>query len=379
MAIKNLGDRARFPELGRIRLGDRELVETKGGKKVERPKKGDTLRFTSNDETALKAIASQHGGEVEPWEKGEQAWQLTSETQWIEALLPPDPLADTPIYERWGSGGVQRRCDGERCLVPVGDNTGGHLEEADCACLAEGLIPGDAKDTKACKVTLRIRLVLPYVPGLGVWLCTSHSWLGALELPGQVAVIDAMRERGQLIAVRFGIEHRSVKKPWESYTREFIVPSVRVDHSLAQLQSAGALMPELNIPGAPVLGLGEQRALPATVVEAGSTAVPDPGPGGVALGGAKGPPLDIAAEVVAIKVRVEALPPECVGLYTEARQRFGLPLVSHLAEWTEDKVRVAKRELDGIEASEAARVAANAAARGEEPPREYPEGEEPWE
>ncbi len=236
MAIRNLNER--YPELGRIRLGDRELMPSK----KERPRKLTQLRFTSNDEVALKALASQHGGDVKPWEKGEQTFELYTETALVPVMLPPDPLGDTPIYERWGSGGVQRRCDGERCLIPRNTDDGGEMVEVDCVCLSEGLIPGDNKEPKACKVTIRLRLVLPDVPGLGVWLCTSHSWIGALELPGQVALLDSLRSRGQLIPAEFGIEQRTVKKPWESFTREFIVPVIRVRQSLTQI-TAGQITP----------------------------------------------------------------------------------------------------------------------------------------
>lgn len=360
MAIKNIDQR--YPEIGRIRLGDREVTD----KGKERPRKGDHLRFTSNDETALKAIASQHGGDVVAWEKGEQAFQLTSETEWIEALLPPDPLADTPIYERWGSGGVQRRCDGERCLIPVGSGDGGHLEEVACACLQEGLTPGDNKDSKSCKVTVRIRLVLPYVPGIGVWLCTSHSWLGALELPGQVAVIEAMRQRGQLIPVLFGIEKRSVKKPWEQYRRDFIVPSVRINQSLAQLQGSGDLMPQLNAvetpPGPALRNPTVAPALPAASAEAPpETGAPETPPAPPAP--AKAPaqrrapipaqsmsPLgSLVASVGKLRARIASLTDERKAVYETERVGLGLPVAAGAAAWNAELVVMANGLLDEIE------------------------------
>jgi hypothetical protein len=269
MVIKNLGQR--YPELGRIRLGERVKATGKDGKEVERPKKGDTLIFTSNDEVTLKALASQHGGEVEAWEGGQEAWRLVSGTAMVPAFLPPDPI-DT-AYERWGSGGIAKRCDGERCLVPVTDGQGGYMEERDCACLAEGVTPGDRQDIAkrgACTVTVRVRLVLPDVPGLGIWICTSHSVYAALELPAQVGLLQqAMAAGSGLIPVDFGIEKRVEKKPWEKYERDYIVPVLRVRASLAQiasgangLASLGGPQPPLAAPAAPA-AIGPVAAMPA--------------------------------------------------------------------------------------------------------------------
>lgn len=269
--IRNLP--SRYPEIGRIRLGEKEVTDE--GK--ERPKKGTNLRFTSNDEVALKALASQHGGDVVAWEKGEQTYQLVTESPFVPVLLPPDPVDTT--YERWGSGGCQRRCDGERVVVPVTNDEGGYLEERDCMCIAEGLIPGERG--KACSVTVRVRLVLPDVPGIGMWLCTSHSIYAAMELPGQAALLEAMRSRGALIPAEFGIEQRREKKPWERYAREFIVPVLRIRASLAELAggrqiTTGATF-DRGPAHAPVDELEHgQAALPAAEPVKGEIVTPDP-------------------------------------------------------------------------------------------------------
>lgn len=226
---------SRYPEIGRVRLGEKETTTVKGGRTIERPVKGETLRFTSNDRLPLEALSSQLGGEVSAWPDGEQAWQLTSESDSVAVYLPPDPI-DT-AYERWGAGGIQRRCDGERCLTPVADNEGGHMEESACLCISEGSRPGDRTDVKhrgACQVTVRLRLVLPDVPGLGVWICTSHSWYAALELPGQLGLLQSVSGAG-LILAEFAIEARTEKKPWEKFERDYIVPVLRVRASLKQL------------------------------------------------------------------------------------------------------------------------------------------------
>lgn len=227
--IKTLG--TRYPELGRLRLGDK-------GPKGE-PRKGEFLRFSSNDEVVLKALASQLGGTVVPWPNGEQTHHLTTESATVDVFLPPDPV-DT-AYELWGSGGCSRRCDGERCTFLNTGPQGPFMDTADCLCLEEGKVPGDRQDREACNVTVRLRLVIPDVPGVGVWICTSHSIYAAMELPGQINVLEsAMGGSGGLIPATFAIEHRSEKKPYEKYPRKYIVPVLRVRASLAALAAAHA-------------------------------------------------------------------------------------------------------------------------------------------
>lgn len=231
---------AKYPEIGRIRLGEK-------GSKGE-PRKGTHLRFTSNDEHVLRAVAAQLGGEVKPWPKGEQTYQLTTESSSVNVYLPPDALFTA--YERWGSGGCQRRCDGEHCTFLDEGTDGAFLNEAECRCLADGLTPGDRGDEKkgACKVTVRLRLVIPDVPGIGTWTCTSHSLYAAMELPGQLAILRALvPSNASLIPATFAIEARREKKPWEPYAREYIVPVLRVRQSLAELMN-GEPMRELAPP-----------------------------------------------------------------------------------------------------------------------------------
>lgn len=232
--IKTLPSRP--PELGRLRLG--EKVPTKSGKLA--PAKLKTFRATSNDELTLRALAAIYGGDVVEWPEGEQAFQVTTETDAIDVLLPADPLFTA--FERWSAAGCQRRCDGELCNVPVEGPEGGHLEETDCLCLGEGLTPGDRDDVKkgACTVTVRLKVVIPAVPGLGVWVLTSHSIYAAMELPAQVALLEGMAQRGQLIPATLAADHRTEKKSWEKYERDFIVPSVRVRRSLQQLTELAA-------------------------------------------------------------------------------------------------------------------------------------------
>lgn len=227
--IKTLG--TRYPELGRIRLGE------KGDK--GQPVKGTNLRFSSPDRVPLDALAATLGGTVEPWPNGEQPWQLTTESPSVDVYLPPDPI-DT-AYELWGKGGCTRRCDGERATFLDRGPEGEFMNTGDCLCLAEDRTPGDRKDPEACNVTVRLRLIIPDVPGVGVWICTSHSIYAAMELPGQIAVLEsAMGGSTGLIPATFAIEARQEKKPYEKYPRKYIVPVLRVRASLVELVAGKA-------------------------------------------------------------------------------------------------------------------------------------------
>lgn len=245
----------RYPEIGRLRLGEKD---------GNRPKKLTTWRATSNDELTLRALATIYGGNVEEWKDGEQTYQVTTESDTLEVLLPADPVFTA--FEAWTAGGCQRRCDGERCTVPVEGPDGGHLEEQDCVCLDRGWTPGDHKDVKAgaCTVNVRLKVVIPAVPGLGIWSMTSHSIYAAMELPSQVELLASMAQRGSVIPAVLAIEQRSEKKPWEKYRRDFIVPVLRVHASLSQLQELAAV----DAPAArPALA-------PAPVVVGGGNSIP---------------------------------------------------------------------------------------------------------
>lgn len=235
--IKNLP--SRLPEVGRLRLG--EKVESANGK--IRPDKAETLIFTSNDVAVLEAAAAQYGGTVEPWSDGTQTHRVVSSVKTIPVLLPDEPI-DTS-YERWGSGGVARRCDGQRCVYPVIDPEGGHMDEDDCLCIAEGKQPGED-----CKPTVRIRLVIPTLPGVGIWMCTSHSINAAMELPPLMGLIGRAAQRGALIPAEFGIEVRTMKKPWEKFERVFPVPVLRVVDSMLAIQGGATSAPAVAAPRA---------------------------------------------------------------------------------------------------------------------------------
>lgn len=241
MPIVDLPQRA--PELGRIRMG--EKVETQNGK--ERPSALDNWRLTSHDELAIRAVASIYGGDPEPWEDapdGGAQWQVTTETSALSVLLPHDPLGDGPWYERWGKGGCLRRCDGQTTRLLDQERVDGESPTAACWCIAKGLKPADADDIKkgACDLVLRLQVILPDVPGLGVWMFSTGSLYAAMEIPAQVALLRGLADRTgtAFVPAELAIVPHREKKAWEKFPREFPVPTLRVRQSYQQVAALTA-------------------------------------------------------------------------------------------------------------------------------------------
>lgn len=212
--------REQAPELGRLRGG---IQNDKG-----QPESIDHWRATSVDKDRLGVLGGLYGIR-EPIREWQGQYEIELDTNTIECMIPGDPLF--VAYELWGSGGCQRRCDGIRANVPVETPEGGHMEQVDCVCDEEGKEPGD-KD--ACSPTTRLKVVIPQVPGIGVWLMTSGSIFAAQEMMGQMNILASIGPSGAVWA-DLVLEPRELKRPWEKYTRSFNVPVLRLRQSLIQL------------------------------------------------------------------------------------------------------------------------------------------------
>jgi hypothetical protein len=242
-----LGLKNKYPEIGRIRAGKK----SEGGKQPMEAL--ETWRFTSKDENAIKAIAGTYGGSPHPWTDRDGEWEVFSQSDSLSVQLPGDALF--VAFEKWGSGGNQRRCDGSDCTIPVQDDQGGHLEVVPCPCADSGLVPGESKE--ACTVTVRLKVVLPEIPGIGIWMLTSGSIYAAMELPAQVDLLDALRQRsGILIPCELELQYREEKRAYERFKRKYRVPTLRVSGSI---QSIMQLHAQANTPPsiAPTRATGE--------------------------------------------------------------------------------------------------------------------------
>lgn len=223
----------RLAEIGRIRIG--QQVASGSGKK--RPVKLDTFRLTSADKSRIDAAAHLYGGTPAEWDApaGRQ-WEVVTEADAIDVIVPPTDMAFSRWYELWSAGGCQRRCDGRTETISDGP----------CVC---------DPDNRDCDIHTRLSVMLRDIPGLGVWRVDSSGWYAAIELQGAVEVVQMAAGRGQMLPARLRLEQRMIKRAGE--TRRFAVPVLDIEVSPGQLMSAGQ-PPALGAGGVSQLGEASQ-------------------------------------------------------------------------------------------------------------------------
>jgi hypothetical protein len=255
-------------------------------------------------------------------------------------------------YEKWGSGGKQRTCDGEFCTVPVEDPEGGHLDEADCVCAVEGWTPSNAKDVKAgaCVVTTRLKVVMPELPGAGIWLMTTGSIMAAMELPAQVSLLQAMAQNNMIVPAVLAIEAREHKRTDEKFMRKYHVPTIRIRESLSALAAGrGGLLPHS---GSPAVGSPATAALPAGTGGRSAPSVSSESSGAVApddvvdaLGGTVESVADTSDRRAHVKVLISGLAGKHARAWPAARNGMGMG--SKIDDWSDEQV---EKAIDFLEA-----------------------------
>lgn len=223
-----LDQQRRFYQSGRLRLGTQVATGKtgRGGKAVMKPVKLDTWRFTTPSRPAINAAAERFGGTPQPWDnRGRKEWDLISETTEIMVTIPPRDAAITQWYEMWSGGGCQRRCDSvlERisrgpCLCPHADNPD-DLDQVDTAARLRAEM---AKQGKACGLKTRVSVIIPDLPGIGVWRLDTGGWYAAGELLDQAQMLEACRDRGYFLPARLWVDQRT--EITGGQTRRYPVP-----------------------------------------------------------------------------------------------------------------------------------------------------------
>lgn len=199
----------RFPEIGRIRLGDR-------GGTNKAPRRLSAFRLTSQDAAPLAAAAKLWGGSVQKWAEGgdEGKYQLYT----TASELPVRVIVNQPLsqwYELWSGGGCQRRCDG---LTEIIGNT-------DCLCNPE---------ERECKLKTRFSVLLPDIPGVGSWRVETGGYYAAIELPGLFDLLTAHARAGSFPPAVLALEARERKVP-NKPTKKFNVVTIRFRESIGAL------------------------------------------------------------------------------------------------------------------------------------------------
>lgn len=243
-------------ELGRIRAG--QVVTPDRGK--ARPSKLETFRLTSKERPLIDAAAAAYGGEVVAWAGGEgEQWEVVTAADALEILVPPWQ-ALSQWFELWSAGGCQRRCDGR---VEV-------LTDSPCKCPQD---PGERRDAAnanpptACKPTTRLAVMLPRLPGLGVWRLESHGFYAAVELAGAARILELASRAGEPLPARLRLDQRVKKVPGKPSNR-YAVPVIEIEDVVGELL---AVAPPDEATGLLALGDGGR----ARVLEAPEADLPD--------------------------------------------------------------------------------------------------------
>lgn len=196
----------RPPELGRIRMGDKS---EKGF-----PIRLRTFRLTSHSKATLEAAAQLYGGKVQQWTDSpdEGMWELITERDELDVLLPATLSVISQAYEFWQGGTCERRCDG----------TTEQLSDKPCLCAADELSGPD----RLCDVVTRLKVMLPRVPGLGVWRLDTSGYVAATTLPATLQLLARLTPGAWIPAV-LRAEQRSKKTRDDKgkvETHRFVVP-----------------------------------------------------------------------------------------------------------------------------------------------------------
>jgi hypothetical protein len=213
MTVAGLTPRLR--EEGRLRMGDSEPIK---GKKGRRPVKLTEWRLTSPNREAIETAAKLWGGEAHEWEGApgeQQQWEVHTDASELNVLVPfPQALEERQLYELYTAGGRTRACNGQEEFISGGP------------CLCEA-------DKRECKLTTHLLVVLPELPGIGVWRLTTSGYNAAVELAGAMRILRSIHARSHFATAELVIEQRQQRVPGQA-ERQFIVPVLRLPYSLAE-------------------------------------------------------------------------------------------------------------------------------------------------
>jgi hypothetical protein len=144
-------------------------------------------------------------------------------------------------YELWSASGCQRRCTGEMIThCPLQE----HLVDTACTCPEDDHERQDlASKGKACSRILRLNVLLPDLPGMGVWRLETKGYYATAELLGTLDMLRLGGQEHQIIEAVLRLEPRSVKRPGTGQgagTLTFAVPVLWPKWSPRQILASAA-------------------------------------------------------------------------------------------------------------------------------------------
>ena len=209
----------RITERGRIRLGTKVDGTRRDGSTYTRPAKSCTFLISSHDRTVVETAAAEWAdtaGEIEAFDAG---FRVDTGRTELDVILPPEMMSFSQWREMWGNGYCARRCDGQRETISDGP----------CLC------PADHEERrvlaakgKACKDTTRLSVMLPDLPGFGLWRVESHGFYAATELAGAVQAVTHLAPN-TLVRARLTAAAREVVRfdgDGNPKTHKFVVPTL---------------------------------------------------------------------------------------------------------------------------------------------------------
>jgi hypothetical protein len=255
--MRLVDEQRRLRERGRIRIGYSTTNER--GKKI--PHKLDRFRFTSVDRATIEQVAAVYGGQAKPWKDGGRSeWEVVTDATELAVVFITGGVSFSQSREQWQGGFLVRMCDGETAHVPA---RAGRFRTEPCSCDLDG--------EPVCKKTTHLGLILPHLPGLGVWRLVTHGQNAAEELAGNVELIESAFAAGlHRVQARLTIEFREKRRIVDDkpVVRKFPVPVLDLDTSVAAL--GGPPPPSLPPSGA-AIGGGRRQAVAALPAGTGSS------------------------------------------------------------------------------------------------------------
>jgi hypothetical protein len=205
---------------GRIRIG--RSVDTgrkdRSGNAIRRPVKLNTFLFTTASQRQAEAVAGLYGGTVQPWERRSGHYEVATPVNVIGVTIPPRDEVISQWYEMWSKGGAARRCDsqieklsGKPCLCPHAINPD-DPDEVDAAARERARL-AKMMPPQACRLITRMSLMLPDLPGIGVWRVDTHSFYAAGAVLDSAETMTLFRERGMFLPAELRVEeHEEVSQ-----------------------------------------------------------------------------------------------------------------------------------------------------------------------
>ncbi len=235
MPIKNVSDIRRLPRVGKIRLG----IKTKTSAGKEYPKEVDYFVFDPQTPSELEnkrildEVSKLYG------EKPKQ----------IKIMFP---VADTDLifpqwYKRYGkTSSLQCKGDGETAVVThpefaEGLEIVGETEEGLKRVKCNGKECVYCKE-KQCGMVGTLQVLLPEIPGAGVWQITTGSFNSIVNLNSCIDYVKSVCGRAHMIPLT--LERREQTISHDGTARKHYILHLNMDIALKDLQKFALIKPE---------------------------------------------------------------------------------------------------------------------------------------